>query len=58
MKLIIDIPDKTYKAILNDDWIETEYISNTIRSIQDGTLLEELIEKCIYELKGEQDNEH
>lgn len=53
MKLIIDIPEKTYKAIINDEWIETEHINNTIRSIQDGTLFEELIDKCITELKGE-----
>ena len=53
MKLIIDIPEETYKAIINDEWIETEYINNTIHSIQDGTLLEELIDKCISELKGE-----
>jgi len=56
MKLIIDIPEKTYKAIIDDEWIDTEYINNTITSIQKGTPLSEELEKIKAELKGEKQN--
>lgn len=41
MKLIIDISKETYNAVINDEWIDTEYINNIINSIQNGTPFEE-----------------
>ncbi len=39
MKLIIDIPEETYNAVMGDEWIDSEYIYNIINSIQNGTPL-------------------
>ena len=39
MKLIIDISEETYNAVIDDEWIDSEYINNIINSIQNGTPL-------------------
>ena len=39
MKLIIDISEETYNAVIGDEWIDSEYIYNIINSIQNGTPL-------------------
>lgn len=41
MKFIIDISEETYNAVIGDEWIDSEYINNVIRSIQNGTPLPE-----------------
>lgn len=45
MKLIIDISEETYNALIGDEWIDGEYIDNMINSIQNGTPPEEELEK-------------
>ena len=39
MKLIIDMPEETYNAVIGDEWIDSEYIYSVINSIQNGTPL-------------------
>lgn len=39
IELVIKISEKTYKAIINDEWIDTEYINNTIVAIKNSTPL-------------------
>lgn len=42
MKLIIDIPENTYNAVIGDEWIDSEYIYNIINSIKNGTPLDKI----------------
>ena len=45
MKLIIDIPEEAYNAVIGDEWIDSEYIDNIINSIQNSTPFEEELKK-------------
>lgn len=50
-KLIIEIDEETYNAVIGDEWIDSEYIDNIINTIQNGTPLEEELEKIKAELE-------
>lgn len=41
MKIIVDMSEETYNAVIGDEWIDSEYIDNIIKAIQNGILLSE-----------------
>ena len=52
MQIVIDISEKTYNAVIDDEWIDSEYINNIIRSIKNGTPIVQCKE-CDYWEKSE-----